>query len=489
MNTKTATELQADWETLLLELEDFEGEHRGPPSTNANQIKEALKDLQAGSSKLLNESVVHLWPGVGGKSDLMISTRLLAAFLCCKIEEGRRSRSLPDDTLLGGAEADAGIEETVLFCKRLAIVVLFAWNAREAGYETLRALLWLVCEYAHEGLELDRRIDLERHLGLAAMEQPALYGLKRFYRDHLNHVIQVCLLGWLLFDTRLKSGAAVSTFLDLVGDRMGGVERKSLLRQWFCAALLHDVGYVIEIGKGWSKLLEHFDNRSFTGLRTGIAAAIESLRPTAIAQTDWGFTADDKPEGDHGVVSAIHANDLFKSFDKDKSLGDMKAALLAMAHHNHPKPPIKFDCEPLTAWLVLCDEVQEWDRPWTNLDNAALALSAAVIFPGGESPPWHEDSFAVFVNIEAEWDKRRGCCKACLPQPRRTSSSRSVTVPRFTVKTACLAVGLAVRRICSASTSTPPVLTCATTWSADFSRLQICRTFVRGNRAWIVCGD
>jgi hypothetical protein len=193
-----------------------------------------------------------------------------------------------------------------------------------------------------------------------------------------------------------------------MGKKAKKVRRQDVLRQWFCAALLHDVGYVIEIGKGWSKLLELFDNTSFSSLRDGVSKiTIESLRQKAIDQKDWNFEARHEPENDHGVASAIHALELFESLGNRKKAGMFNDALLAMAHHNHSHSNISFESEPLTAWLVICDEVQEWDRPWTNLENAALSLSAAVAFPHSESPDWHKDSSDVLVNIQTTWKRNR----------------------------------------------------------------------------------
>jgi len=394
-----ATEVQAAWCRLLFDIKELEkslsGQSGTNPPVNFDPEGEAKKCAEK-TRELLTQSVVLLWPVT---DRLEVNAKILAAFFVCKIWQERMG-TLTANTVLGGAIEGVGIAERVMFCKRLATVVLLAFG-QEPDFESLRSLLWLVCEYGHEGLGLDRRIDLEKHLGLAAMEQPALYGLTQFYRDHLNHVIQVCLLGWLLLETNI--GSSPKYFWEIISQRMGNAEKKKILQQWFVASLLHDVGYAIEVGKGWASLMSMFENPSFTTMREDVLKAIQKLRSIATNQADWNFRDEDEPEHDHGVASAIHTKEMVESLSKNRPVADLNAATLAMAHHNHWHARINFDIEPLTAWLVICDEVQEWDRPWLSTDRAGLALTAAVLYPERGSQLGHEDISKVLVNIKTQW--------------------------------------------------------------------------------------
>lgn len=393
-----------DWWGLWLELSEVEANlknlHTG--TRNGEKFEADASGLARRAKTLLTETISFLWPSRGMASRLAINTRQLAAFLVCKIEEGRQHGEIPENTVLGGAVEGVGLAERLMFCKRLTVVTLLGLGAHASDYDSLRSLLWLVCEYGHEALGLDRRIDLEKHLGLLAMEQPALYGLKRFYRDHLNHVIQDCLLGWLLLETHVNAGGKrFWEFLQGVGTQ------NEILRQWFLAALLHDVGYVVEVGKGWAGLLELFDNASFNRVREGTLREIGVLREIALCKKDWGFAAEDQPEFDHGVVSAIHAQEMLDSLGSQKPVGDFNAAIKAIARHNHWRARIDYAREPLSALLVLCDEVQEWDRPWIYFDRAALALTAGVLYRNSQDPGWHEDLSEVSVNIQTKWEDQR----------------------------------------------------------------------------------
>ena len=97
------------------------------------------------------------------------------AFSSADCMNGKKIKSLVQDSILGRGNEFVGIVEKLVYIKNLAVTVLFALGAREADSNTLQALLWLLSEFGHEALGLDRRLDLEKHLQLAAMEQPALY--------------------------------------------------------------------------------------------------------------------------------------------------------------------------------------------------------------------------------------------------------------------------------------------------------------------------
>ncbi len=397
-NTMSISEIQFQWWKLLLDIKELEGKLSGQLGQKPPKNPEIItKRYIMRANQLIKCSVSLLWPET---AKLEINANTLASFLVCKIWEGRNNGTLSKNTVLGGACEKVGIAERVIFCKRLVTVVLVAFG-REDDFESLRSLLWLVCEYGHEGLGLDRRIDLENHLGLAAMEQPALYGLTQFYRDHLNHVIQVCLLGWFLFETKI--GSSSQYFWQIISQKMDNAGKTTIIRQWFIASLLHDVGYVVDVGKGWASLLSMFENPSFLEMRKDVLQAIQKLRIKASSQAGWNFKKDDEPEKDHGVASAIHTKEMIETLSKIRPVSDFNEAVLAMAHHNHWHSQITFSLEPLTVWLVMCDEVQEWDRPWLSTDKAGLALTAAVLYPSSEFQRGHEDIDKVFVNIKTSW--------------------------------------------------------------------------------------
>ena len=343
-----------------------------------------------------------LWPETDGELDL--NGRRLASFFLCKLVEWRNAGKILQATPLGGGFG--GAVETLLFLERLTTVVRYALGCCEPDATVLRALLWLVSEFGHQALGVDRRVDLEKHLGLAAMEQPALYSLKAFYRDHLTHVIEVCLSGWLVMESRLSGG---ETVLSRVGAAIRGLSDDEVLRQWFAASLLHDVGYVVDVGKGWTDLLHRFDDRVCEDLRRRVDAEIGKLTAEVVSSTEWGFDDDQQPGLDHGAVSAVHVREMLKEIGSTSLAAEYGHALKAIARHNHPDLEIKFADEPLSAVLVICDELQEWDRPWLDLDRAGLAISVAVSFGTSQYSNWHQPLVSVKANIRSAWDEETTC--------------------------------------------------------------------------------
>jgi hypothetical protein len=299
------------------------------------------------------------------------------------------------------ANSDGRANEALTFARRLICAARFALGCTKADEEVLRSMLWLLSEVGHDAFGVDRRLDFERHLCLTAMEQPALYGLKPFYRDHLNHVIQVCLTGWLLLETNCKGADGKSYGLkDVFAAPVPSYG--DLLSQWFLASLLHDVGYVIDVGTGWAELLDRFKKSELEVLSGRVTETIKQWgeEKGKSVWTGWGFGADvTDAASDHGVVSALHVYGVLKQLSAKLSELYLPA-LKAIAHHNHPKAGIQFSDGPLSVLLALCDELQEWDRPWLDLDHVGLALSTLVAFGPNQARQWHEPLGKVSANIE-----------------------------------------------------------------------------------------
>jgi hypothetical protein len=350
-----------------------------------------MKDLLAHSPA---EAWFHL--GVSKDGSLTLSGPCLAGFLVAQVVAHCSSRLDPDQLRLSDLSDPRGLE-VLTFARKLVCAIRYAIGCLPADEDVLRALLWLLSEIGHTRFSVDRRLDFERHFCLAAMEQPALYGLKPFYRDHLNHVIQVCLTGWLLLETETQDANGQKRKVADVF-QMPDQGDDDLLGQWFVASLLHDVGYVIDIGAGWAELLERFEDPVMGDLSRRTREMVDEWTAYADKWTVWGYQTKDRPGEDHGVVSALHVQSTIADM-ASPNVADYGAALTAIAHHNHPNVTIRFREEPLSVLLVLCDELQEWDRPWLDLERAALALSTIVAFRPVHAPRWHEPLSKVTTNL------------------------------------------------------------------------------------------
>ncbi|MFW9950569.1 MAG: hypothetical protein ACFFKA_10665 [Candidatus Thorarchaeota archaeon] len=261
-------------------------------------------------------------------------------------------------------------------------------------------------------VSIERGIDLEGILYLikALPDLEAfLYStsVKKYYRDHTEHALRVAVLGDFLLEQDLGYGRLLSLISDLIGIEKNALKSKF----WWITGLVHDIGYPLgkmttainyslinqllkcypsldlefipfEIGLSWKgrqedylKIIENgFSKEAKELLRLGSGYYAADLKPQ-ISRT-YLKSKDGHPEFnytseinlDHGVLSAMSLlNGLGtpeEIINNDEFYGYVKVAK-AIAIHNF-KPKLKdfvFDEQPLTFFLMLIDELQEWARP------------------------------------------------------------------------------------------------------------------------------
>ncbi|MCK5544720.1 MAG: hypothetical protein KAI35_05860, partial [Desulfobulbaceae bacterium] len=118
---------------------------------------------------------------------------------------------------------------------------LFRFSDVKGGHEVyLDAALFLLSEYTHQVCMLTRRIPLYRTLMHAWSSEAILYIVRSSYRDHLFHVLNVCLLGMVLIEAGLVDKLTESSGLE-------DEKSKNTMMNWILAGLLHDVGYCIDL--------------------------------------------------------------------------------------------------------------------------------------------------------------------------------------------------------------------------------------------------
>lgn len=206
-------------------------------------------------------------------------------------------------------------------------------------------------------------------------------------RGHARHVINVFWLGYYLLHHKDLEQVFIKSWEQLLERRLNTGEVKdvapleALSNAWFYAGLFHDVGGCIE------KLhqVHEFQNK-FVNLFGDIAPKVtyEPVSETRFLDKadDWLHEFDkplrgeiekwvrksvEKKEPDQGVVAAIHLRDRIK---EGKQAFYIKEATRAMSLHNlFPKLdlgektlPISWENEPLVCLLLLCDQIQTWDR-------------------------------------------------------------------------------------------------------------------------------
>lgn len=241
------------------------------------------------------------------------------------------------------------------------------------------------------------------------------------HRDHYSHSVYVFALGLAIYETNETFRRCFERFYGL--DETPGPDRAAcvFLEFWGLTALFHDIGYPFEIP--FEEILSYFE---VDGLKRGVDSpylayrgmeqftvldrestvwlkkltgrsfdSISGLLAWAVTKrlgVSYGFSEDyirfvveDKPTRperygyfmDHAVFSAIRLLRELVSAGGSESISQMHLdALSAIAIHNSMfkfsiayykdpekrKAPLAMELHPLAWMLMLCDELQCWDR-------------------------------------------------------------------------------------------------------------------------------
>jgi hypothetical protein len=238
--------------------------------------------------------------------------------------------------------------------------------------ESVESMIWTMGEYTYSVLGIDRRYHIASHLRHAARGEPSLHMMKDFYRDHFFHTIEVCLLGQLLADARPaglgERRAQKKTLLQKVSDPM---------RKWYLTALLHDIGYAVDVCDSLKDWLEFFTSDAFCALRKQIEKVLKGEQAQSSGECVKTIVDDfqkfyegmqfdreiDKPFKDHGLMGAFHLRTLVSSIQRASEMEMPAEEINAIAKHNCQRIKIDYAAEPISALLALCDTLQCWWRP------------------------------------------------------------------------------------------------------------------------------
>ena len=312
------------------------------------------------------------------------------------------------------------------------------------------------------------------------------------HRDHYSHSVYVFALGLALYETNAAYRAAFCSFYRL--DGVGAA--KLFLEYWGLTALFHDIGYPFELP--FEQVLSYFEVENqgrgqgnpymayrgietLTALGDASAARFEALygrrfsRITGLLAFDvaqklgdaYGCTEaalldviEAKPTAperfgyfmDHAFFSAARA---FRELAAALGAGALNAmhidALSAILLHNSlfkfaiafykddnkRKGPLKPETHPLAWLLMLCDELQCWDRTayGRNSRTELHPMAADFDFAGGAVAAVYSYDASEHEKIEAweaayrAWEADGGAGKA----PRLKAYSDMAECPqRFT---------------------------------------------------------
>lgn len=265
--------------------------------------------------------------------------------------------------------------------------------------QTAREIVSFISNYVR-GLGVSQ-FEIDNELGMLHGHEPVLYMSDKRYRDHVKHACRIAVLGdVLLSSTIVNSDAGNRTEMRLItlvedlmkmNPRYSGIFKaqkrwpegdeldKFVLRTWYVAALLHDIGYAFEAYLQTAKNIKFFKKYKglddfFRSMEEGVSKLRDNLGCPELA-TDVQSSSKNI---DHGRIGAMYVRSL---------LGDSDPMLVLASHIiylHHFDTQIEFTEDPLAFLLVLLDETQEWGRQ--IVDRAAI-LDAFEPRPPEASPP------------------------------------------------------------------------------------------------------
>lgn len=285
---------------------------------------------------------------------------------------------------------------------------LFRFSDIETGYSgALDAVFYLLSEYAHEVSDLPREVQLYKALQNLWSSEAILYTVRDTYRDHLHHVLNVCLYGMMLIE---------SGYFEWIGkeDTKPEVHRKRV-RNWILSGLLHDIGYTADLHHHLMNHISFMKNsiwlkEYYLDLKEKISEAGEACSE----RLDNLLAKPIKLNGklDHGVISAMHLASIGQlhlgstEHPDPEWLEDISEAMVAMIKHNLKKSNgVKIDVteEPLAGLLIICDHLQEWDRPRVDSLRLRQYVTSELFSTGGSTIQKHD--IVKFLSCNLCWNK------------------------------------------------------------------------------------
>ena len=260
-------------------------------------------------------------------------------------------------------------------------------------------------------------------------------------RDHYVHSINVFLLGISIYS---KSPTLRESFSKSRKDSTFSNTDEEFLYVWGMASMFHDIGYPIEISynkirrflrvacyKDDSRItpvplikdiedlrIEHDGSDSLDLIAERISSIL-SIPFDKASEAVKGYERNmyDSCRVDHGYFSALMLmkwmSNIHGQYGSDalKPIVEASAAILMHNFHNHTftrSPydlgPLSLDSDPISYLLILCDELQEWNRVayGATVKNVYPSQSRYVISDGSMDIEYRTSSMAMSESFPAD---------------------------------------------------------------------------------------
>ena len=204
-----------------------------------------------------------------------------------------------------------------------------------------------------------------------------LFSLIPLYRDHSVHSIRVFLTGAYIMN---RMAYKTPTLFDKVFHR--NEMDYSMLFKWFLTSIFHDIGIPIEKFVDQNNALERFYQQypgfDFERARLNpkhswlisLSEFSEKIAPEPKIRDRLLRNIDKKEHGIIGAITLLHLAgqgildmehippDYYELYIEPYVM----PAARAIALHNDSDTEILFEEDPMCFLLILCDEIQEWER-------------------------------------------------------------------------------------------------------------------------------
>ncbi|MGE5340841.1 MAG: GAF domain-containing protein [Candidatus Omnitrophota bacterium] len=248
------------------------------------------------------------------------------------------------------------------------------------------AQLYITSEYAYREIGVHRELKIFERLSKQMSYELPLYAASSFYRDHLYHVIDVCLFGEFLLRSKISENNSD------IAESFKGFSKADLLKNWYVAALCHDLGYVIEQADKFIKPIEEVKGEGISELskkvKDGLNDGKNEMREISkrILKEDSSLLPpelvtklqNEEIRIEHGIVGWLHLRHWIK--EVRIPVETFAPALTAILRHNLSNQEIDPEKEPLSFLLLLCDHLQEWGRPRIAPDPLAHSIIESLRF-------------------------------------------------------------------------------------------------------------
>ncbi len=270
------------------------------------------------------------------------------------------------------------------------------------------SLIRLMDAFGHAVLHVERAVDIAGYLRRVVESELLMHAVSDYYRDHLYHLVDLAMLGDFLLTARTgrRTGFMWNLLVPPARLRPGGdgYRLDVLRRQWFVAAVFHDVGYLFSLMARVPEFLKEQGSRSHREFVAAIEAAfrgeIEALELRIDELTR--HLADRKVGLDRGVHSAVmlrdHLEEAMRPGRKGETRGLLQAyepSLRAICQHNLQEEEVSQEHDPLSFLMVLCDELTDWGR---NRVRAA-ELRRFTVFQTVLDANWQERRVPVLTEL------------------------------------------------------------------------------------------